>query len=46
MPAPNALTVAEVHAMIDSLGDVRRALKLETPENLSRLYRDLRLELG
>ncbi|HSV66600.1 MAG TPA: hypothetical protein VLJ59_11925 [Mycobacteriales bacterium] len=31
--------------MIDSLGDVGAALSDGRPESLSRLYRDLRLEL-
>ena len=38
-------TDGEVFAMIDSLGDVGAALSEARPESLSRLYRDLRLEL-
>lgn len=45
-PTPTALTDAAVYAMIDSLGDVGAALSDARPENLSRLYRDLRLELS
>lgn len=44
-PAPNALTEAEVYAMIDSLGDVGAVLSDAQPESLSRLYQELRLEL-
>lgn len=44
-PAPNALTEAEVYAMIDSLGDVDAVLSDAQPESLSRLYQALRLEL-
>lgn len=44
-PPPNALTDAEVYAMIDSLGDVGAALTGARPENLSRLYQELGLEL-
>src|SRR5882724_3850167 len=39
-PAPDDLTSAEVHAMIDSLGDVGAALLGTDPENLERLYGD------
>jgi len=44
-PAPDDLTSAEVHAMIDSLGDVASVLFGADPENLERLYGMLRLEL-
>jgi len=44
-PAPDELTNVEVHAMIDSLGDVGAALLGADPENLERLYGMLRLEL-
>lgn len=44
-PAPDELTNAEVHTMIDSLGDVGAALLGADPENLERLYGNLRLEL-
>ena len=44
-PAPDDLTSAEVHAMIDSLGDVGAALIGADPESLERLYGQLRLEL-
>lgn len=39
------LAEAEVYAMIDSLDDVGAVLSDARPESLSRLYRDLRLEL-
>jgi hypothetical protein len=44
-PASDDLTSAEVHAMIDSLGDVGTALNGADPESLERLYGNLRLEL-
>ncbi|MGH4020599.1 MAG: recombinase family protein [Pseudonocardiaceae bacterium] len=44
-PTPSALTEAEVYAMIDSLGDVSAVLSDAHPESLSKLYRELRLEL-
>ncbi len=37
-PAPDALTDAEVYAMIDSLGDVGAALHGAKPERLAKLY--------
>lgn len=44
-PAPDALSAAEVHAMIDSLGDVGAALSGATSGSLADLYRavDLRI---
>lgn len=44
-PARETLTAAEVHAMIDSLGDVGAALSEAKPESLSKLYESLDLEL-
>jgi hypothetical protein len=44
-PAPDALTEAEVYAMVDSLGDVGAALAGGRPESLDRLYGSLGLEL-
>jgi hypothetical protein len=44
-PDPQALSNAEVHAMIDSLGDVGTALASAKPESLSKLYQSLRLDL-
>ena len=44
-PAPNAVTDAEVYAMIDSIGDVGRALNSADPASLQQLYEALRLEL-
>ncbi|WP_281257485.1 recombinase family protein [Actinophytocola xinjiangensis] len=41
----DALTDAEVYAMIDSLGDVGATLKGRTPDGLIRLYESLRLQL-
>lgn len=37
-PAPNALSDAEVYAMIDSLGDVGHALNRADPARLQELY--------
>lgn len=42
---PNAVSEAEVYAMIDSLGDVGAALKCARPEDLERLYQALNVEL-
>ena len=45
MPAPNALTDAEIYAMIDSIGDVGQALNSADATTLHELYEALRLEL-
>ncbi len=45
-PQENRLDVAEVHAMIDALGDVAAVIGRAHPERLPMLYRDLRLEVG
>jgi DNA invertase Pin-like site-specific DNA recombinase len=42
---PDDLSDAEIHAMIDSLGDVGAALTQAKPTSLSRLYQQLRLQL-
>jgi hypothetical protein len=44
-PATAMITDAEIHAMIDSLGDVGAALSDAKPDSLSQLYRRLRLDL-
>ncbi|WP_236793556.1 hypothetical protein [Amycolatopsis sp. GM8] len=44
-PAPNLLAPAEVHAMIDSFGDVGRELNRAEPEKLQQLYEKLDLEM-
>lgn len=44
-PTSNALTDAEIHAMIDSLGDVGRALNSADPTKLQELYEKLTLEM-
>ncbi|WP_232376787.1 recombinase family protein [Amycolatopsis aidingensis] len=44
-PAPDTLGEAEIHAMIDSLGDVRTALSGGSRDKLAELYAALRLEL-
>ena len=46
LPVPNMMTEAEAYARIDSLGDVGKTLKQGSPENLSRLYRALHLQLN
>jgi hypothetical protein len=45
VPAGSSLTAAEVYARIDSLGDVGGVLADATTAGLSRLYRQLNLEL-
>ncbi|WP_306996316.1 hypothetical protein [Amycolatopsis thermophila] len=40
-PAPAAVTDAEIHAMIDSLGDVGAKLKEADPGALTQLYGEL-----
>jgi hypothetical protein len=42
-PAAATFGRAEVYAMLDSLGDVPRALNLRRPERVAQVYRDLRL---
>ena len=44
-PALNALSDAEVYAMIDSLGDIGPALNRAEPARLQQLYEALRLEM-
>ena len=44
-PSPNTLTDAEVHAMIDSLGDVGAALSDATPDSLADLYAAVDLQV-
>ena len=44
---PDAATIdlAEVYAMLDQLGDVARHLNSRSPERITRVYRDLGLEV-
>ncbi|CRK56764.1 Site-specific recombinase [Alloactinosynnema sp. L-07] len=44
-PAPTLITAAEVHSMIDSLGDVASALSGTDLDALADLYRSAQLEL-
>ena len=44
-PTLNALSNAEVYAMIDSLGDIKHALNRADPARLQELYQTLRLEM-
>jgi len=44
-PVAAVLAVADVHAMIDSLGDVSAALDERQPASLERLYRALDLSV-
>ena len=45
-PKVTVLDVAEVYAMIDSLGDVGAVIHQAEPESLAKLYRDLRLQVS
>jgi hypothetical protein len=45
LPTSTVITDAEIHAMIDSLGDVGAALSDAKPDSLSQLYQRLRLDL-
>lgn len=44
-PEASALSTGEIHAMLDSLGDVSRTLKRADPRDLQDLYAELRLEM-
>jgi DNA invertase Pin-like site-specific DNA recombinase len=44
-PEATVLDVAEVYAMIDSLGDVGAVIGQARPDSLAKLYRDLGLEV-
>ncbi|MGW5645349.1 recombinase family protein [Saccharopolyspora sp. NPDC003752] len=44
-PAPNALTDAEVYAMIDSLGDVGASVSSAKPDRLASLYEAVDLQV-
>lgn len=44
-PKPDALTDAELYAMIDSLGDVGGALNRADPHKLQELYERMGLEM-
>lgn len=44
-PRPETLTDADVHAMIDSLGDLGRALSRADPHKLQELYEQIGLEM-
>ncbi|TQM85467.1 recombinase-like zinc beta ribbon protein [Saccharothrix saharensis] len=44
-PAPDALSAAEVHAMIDSLGNVEEALADANIESVASLYRAIDLQV-
>jgi DNA invertase Pin-like site-specific DNA recombinase len=45
MPSPGAVTAAEVHAMIDALGDIGVTLGDANPERVRQLYQKLGLDL-
>jgi hypothetical protein len=45
LPATTVITDVEIHAMIDSLGDVGAALNDAKLDSLSQLYQRLRLDL-
>ncbi|GAB2866901.1 hypothetical protein [Lentzea nigeriaca] len=38
-------SAAEIHAMIDSLGDVRKVIRRADPDELQRLYEALNVEI-
>jgi hypothetical protein len=40
------MDMAEVYAMIDSLGDVDAVIHQAEPDSLAKLYRDLRLQVS
>ncbi|MEU3275405.1 hypothetical protein ABZ639_31525 [Saccharomonospora sp. NPDC006951] len=42
---PDALNEAEIHAMIDYLGDVGKTINRAEPEDLRALYESLNLEM-
>jgi uncharacterized protein YPO0396 len=44
-PGPSLLSDAEIHAMIDSFGDVGKALNRANPPGMRKLYEELRLEM-
>ena len=46
LPDAATVDVAEVYAMLDSLGDVARHLNSRSPERITRVYRDLGLEVA
>jgi hypothetical protein len=45
-PPSSRLDVSEVYAMIDALGDVREAIKDARPDSLTKLYRELGIEVS
>jgi len=45
VPVPGELVATDVYAMVDLLGDVGARIADARPERLSRLYRELGLEL-
>ena len=44
-PAPTTLDAAEIHAMIDALGDVGKALSNASTEHLASLYQAVNLQI-
>ncbi len=45
LPESATIDAAEVYAMLDSLGDVERALNLRNPDRITQVYRDLGLQV-
>ena len=45
-PKATVMDMAEVYAMIDSLGDVDAVIHQAEPDSLAKLYRDLRLQVS
>ncbi|WP_236004783.1 zinc ribbon domain-containing protein [Amycolatopsis pittospori] len=45
LPESATIDAAEVYAMLDSLGDVERALNSRNPDRITQVYRDLGLQV-
>ncbi|WP_240691414.1 hypothetical protein [Amycolatopsis nivea] len=45
MPKATVVEAAEVYARLDSMDDVARALNSRRPERITRVYRDLGVQL-
>lgn len=45
-PPSGRLNVADVHAMIDALGDVGDAIKDARPDSLTKLYKELGIKVS
>ncbi|MFK0251479.1 hypothetical protein ACIQUM_42840 [Amycolatopsis azurea] len=45
LPESATIDAVEVYAMLDSLGDVERALNSRNPDRITQVYRDLGLQV-